>query len=306
MARIVRHPDVRDHFLEIGLSEIEKRGGITDLFEAGKLMIFGDYRLPVDFRAIEALERNIDGVSDQKARRLLKKLKATTFFEGEEPSKRSIFDRSKPSLVFSNPIRQAMFDVLCKGDPKIFNDARRTLKTAHDELLRIFKICFPGYSPFRFIPSLRLTQTLFENLHWDNHSIEDDFQQARLFTNLDQRPRIWHVSHRSDDYMRQIYNEHDLVRFAGKDPNLLLDYITGELMGGTRETWKDTLPRHKIAFDPGEVWSGESRLLSHQIYYGEAAMVFMWFMNTTDMADPANRFNERIAAIHREMGNRGG
>ena len=75
---------------------------------------------------------------------------------------------------------------------------------AHEETLRIFDICFPDYEPFRFIPSVRLTRTLFENLHWDNHSIDDDFHQARIFANLDTRPRIWNVSHRFTDWVRAL------------------------------------------------------------------------------------------------------
>jgi hypothetical protein len=63
----------------------------------------------------------------------------------------------------------------------------------------------------------------------------------------------------------------------------------------------DHQPRHRIAFDPGEMWIGESRLISHQIYYGEAAMVYMWFVNTSSMAESENRFNARVEAVHRRM-----
>jgi len=81
----------------------------------------------------------------------------------------------------------------------------------------------------------------------------------------------------------------------------MINFITGDLMGGTRKTWMENEPRHRIAFDPGEVWLGESRLISHQIYYGEAAMVYMWFVEASSMADPANRFNARVEQVHREM-----
>ena len=60
-------------------------------------------------------------------------------------------------------------------------------------------------------------------------------------------------------------------------------------------------PRHRIAFDPGEVWLGESRLISHQIYYGEAAMVYMWFVQPASMANADSRFNQRISELHRQM-----
>ena len=66
----------------------------------------------------------------------------------------------------------------------------------------------------------------------------------------------------------------------------------------------DSQPRHRVAFDPGEVWLGESRLISHQINYGDAAMVYMWFVRPGSMAEPANRFNARLERIHREMSDR--
>ena len=167
--------------------------------------------------------------------------------------------------------------------------------------LRVFEAAFPGYDPFRLVASLRLTRTLFENLHWDNHSIDDDFHQARVFANLDVRPRIWHVSHRFPEIMRDLYDAYDLGRFAGGDPNEMLNYINGDVLGGTGRKWMDKLPKHRLAFDPGEVWLGESRLVSHQIFYGEAAMVYMWFVQAASMANPGSRFNNRVEEVHREM-----
>ena len=304
MARIDRHPDVKDYVLEMSLAEIRARGGIADLFEQGYLILFKDYRLPVDINALGAIENNLALISDSETRRRVKKMTTAAFLEGAPPEKRSRFDSEGPALKFRDPVRQAIFDVLCRGDQAIFEAVANTLRRAQDEVVRIFGECFPSYNPFRFIPSIRLTQTFFENLHWDNHSIDDDFHQARIFANLDSRPRIWHISHHSDDFIREIYERHNLARFAGKDPNAMLEFIHAELLGGTIKTWMENLPKHKVAFEPGEVWTGESRLISHQIYYGEAAMVFMWFMRMNDMANPANRFNTRIEAVHTEMAGR--
>lgn len=301
MARIDRHPDVKDYVLELSLSEIDARGGIADLFEQGHLILVRDYRLPVNFDAIGALDRDLDRVADPELRRRIKKLTTGAFLEGEPPARRTRFQRGGPALRFKDPLRQTVFEVLCRGDVALFEAVSQTLRVAQNEIERIFAVCFPRYQPFRFIPSIRLTQTFFENLHWDNHAIDDDFHQARIFTNIDSRPRIWHISHHSDDFIRQIYEEHGLARFAGKDPNAMLEFIHAELLGGTREVWKERLPKHKVAFDPGEVWAGKSRLISHQIYYGEAAMVFMWFMRMSDMAAPDCRFNHRIEKVHRDM-----
>jgi hypothetical protein len=295
MAHVERHPAVDDPFVEMSLPDIAARHGVADIFEEGRIILLKDYRLEFDFGALTALCKSTDGIEDPEVRKKLKKLTSPYFFAGEPPVGRG------GRLIFPDQTRQAIFDVLCRGDRDTFERAARALKSAHEEILRIFDICFPDYEPFRLVPSIRLTRTLFENLHWDNHSIDDDFHQARIFANLDTRPRIWNISHSFTGWMRQFYKEHDLARFAGKDPNLLVDYITGKVLGGTLNTWMDNQPRHKVAFDPGEVWLGESRIVSHQIVYGESAMVYMWFVNSASMADPDNRFNARVEATHRQM-----
>lgn len=295
MATIERHPHVDDYILSFSLRELAERNGAADLVEAGNVVLIRDYRLNFDFEALTKLSKSIDSVEDLTIRRKLKKLTATQFFEGEPPV------RSKRRLIFADRIRQAIFDVLCQGDETTYQRAARALKLAHEEVLRIFGIAYPDYESFRFIPSLRITRTLFENLHWDNHSIDDDFHQARIFANLDVRPRIWHVSHRFTDYMRENYHALNLQRFAGRDPNEMLSFIHAEVLGGFSEWWKEALPKHRIAFDPGEVWLGESRFVSHQIYYGECAMVYMWFMQADQMVNAGNRFNERVAEIHAQM-----
>lgn len=295
MALIERHPQIEDYFVELTLTEVANRGGIADLFEEGHVIILKDFRLNFDFAALAVLSKSTRSVSDPAARKKLKKMTAPLFFAGEEPTNR--WGR----LIFKDPIRQMIYDTICRGDKDLFHGASRALNSAHCELLRLFELCFPDYETFRLVPSMRLTQTLFENLHWDNHSIDDDFHQARIFANLDTRPRIWHVGHRFPDWVRMHYQEYDLGRFAGKDPNLLIDFATGEILGGTRKTWMDNEPRHRIAFEPGEVWLAESRLVSHQVYYGEAAMVYMWFVDPDSMSNPDNRFNPRIERVHREM-----
>jgi hypothetical protein len=294
MAIIERHPDIEDYFVELSLDEIAGRGGLADIFEQGRVIILKDYRLPVAHNAIEGLSKSLDDIADPNIRRRVKKLTTPLFFDAPHREREG-------HPVFDDEVRQAIYDVMCRRDRDVFNNAATALRSAHDELLRIFDICFPTYEPFRLIPSARLTRTMFENLHWDNHSIDDDFHQARIFANLDTRARIWNVGQPYPAWVRRHYREHKLERFAGKDPNLMLDYIAGKVLGGTQETWMDKEPRHQVAFEPGEVWLCESRLISHQIVYGETALVYMWFVRTASMANPENRFNRRVEAIHEEM-----
>jgi hypothetical protein len=190
----------------MSLADIEARGGVADLFEEGHLIYIKDYRLDVDFEALAALSKSTDSIDDPELRRKLKKMTAPYFFKGPNPA------RSGNKLVFADAVRQAIYDVLCRGDAETFERAAKALRHAHDEVLRIYDTCFPGYEAFRFIPSVRLTRTVFENLHWDNHSIDDDFHQARIFANVDSRPRIWSVSHSFIDWVRDNYERYDLRR----------------------------------------------------------------------------------------------
>ncbi len=295
MALIERHPLVADTIHSLSLADIAGRGGIADLLEQGQLVVIKDYRLEFEAGLLDRLARSTEGVDDPVIKRKLKKLEASYFFAGEPPVERN------GRLTFDNRIRQAVFDVLCHGDAALFRRTEVELRRAHDEMQRIFAIAFPDYDPFRLVASVRLTRTLFENLHWDEHSIDEDFHQTRIFANLDKRPRIWHVSHGFPDMVRRLYVEHDLGRFAGQDPNLMIRYINSTLLGGLHRKWLDKLPRHRLAFDPGEVWIGESRLVSHQIYYGESAMAYMWFIRPESMANPDRRFNAQVEALHQEM-----
>jgi hypothetical protein len=295
MAIVELHPGVEDYLLHLSLPEIEARGGVADLVEEGKVVIIRDFRLDLDYSALESLAKSTEAVGDERVRSQLKKLETTVFFEGERPRRR--WARRQ----FDNPVRQALFDTICHGDAKLFDRAARTLQRAHDEALRIFDACFVGYQPYRFIPSVRLTRTLFENLHWDEHWIDGDFHTARVFANLDRRPRIWNLSHHFTEMMRLLYDEHDLGRFADKEPNDLLSYINSTVLGGMTDKWKEDLPKHRVAFEPGEVWLAESRLVSHQIYYGEAALVYMWLVHAKSMSNPNNRFNRLVQEVHEQM-----
>lgn len=296
MAVIELHPDVDNYIVELSLPEIKTRGGVADLIEDGKIVIIRDFRLDLADGILDELAKSTDGVKDPAVRRSLKKLQSTSFFEGTPP-KRSWGG----GLRFDDPVRQALFDTLCKGDAALFRRASSMLRKAHEDALRIYECCFVGYRSYRMVPSVRLTRTLFENLHWDEHWLEGDFHTARVFANLDSRPRLWHVSHRLPDMIEAGYREHRLERFAGKDPNELLSYLNSEMLGGLADGWKDRLPKHRIAFEPGEVWVGESRLVSHQIYYGEAALVYMWLVDPQSMADPDKRFNLQVEQVLAEM-----
>ena len=304
MATIIRHPAVEDYFVEMTLADIKARAnGITDIYEENKLVILKDFRMPIDLDIFYKMSGNIQHVTDPKIRKSLKKLTSVKFFEGATPEYVEDENGAGAYSQFEtgDPIRRAVYDVLCKGDPALFAEASAAMKKAHEVVLDLFATCFPSYEFYRVIPSVRLSTTLFENLHWDNHGIADDFQQVRIFCNLDTRPRIWHTSHNFIRFAETVYREHHLERFEGKDPNELNNYICGKILGGAQGACIDNLPRHVIAFEPGEIWFGESRILAHQIFYGERAMVYMYFVKPEGMLSPQRRFNKQVDDLHARL-----
>ena len=306
MATIIKNPEVEDYFVELSLDDIKsRRNGIIDLYEASRLILLKDYKIPIDLDIFSMLSGNISKIEDQGVRKRVKKLVSSRVFNDGDP--KSVEDEkgggAYEAFETNDPIRKAVYDILCNGDPELFMRASKALKSAHEAALELFHVCFPNYDYFRVIPTVRLTTTLFESIHWDNHHIPEDFQQVRIFCNLDRHPRLWHTSHNFMDYVRRLYRAHHLERFAGRDPNDLVAYICGDVLGGTKNACLDNLPRHVIAFDPGEVWFAESRFISHQIYYGERALVYMFLVSPERMLSPDRRFNGQIESLHASMAN---
>jgi hypothetical protein len=306
MARIIKHPEVEDYFVEMTLDDVKSRPhGIVDLYEAGRLIILKDYRLPVDFDIFAKLSGSRSRIKDRVIRSTIRTMTSRSLYRGTGPKFVEGSDGgSYAPYVTSDPVRKAVYEALCNSDPELFANAIAAIKAADEVAMALLGICFPGYKYFRAIPSVRFTTTLFEYLHWDNLRIADDFQQVRFFCNLDVRPRIWHTSHNFITYARTHYREHKLDRFAGDDPQAIemMRYIGQEFLGGPKNACLDGLPCHVMAFEPGEVWFGETRLISHQIFYGERAMTYAFFAKPDCMLTPSLRFAVQVADLHASMG----
>lgn len=113
MARIDRSPDVQEYVREVSLSEIDSRGGIVDLFQQGHVILVCDYRPPVNFDAIGALDWDLDRVADPKLRHRIKKLTTGAFLEEGPPVRHTCFQKRRFSSPVKDPLRQTVFEVLC-------------------------------------------------------------------------------------------------------------------------------------------------------------------------------------------------
>ena len=86
MATIIKNPDVEDYFVELTLAEIKSRpNGITDLFEANRLILLKDYRIPVDLNAFSKIYGDRSKIEDPSVARTIKKMTSPSFFAGARP-----------------------------------------------------------------------------------------------------------------------------------------------------------------------------------------------------------------------------
>ena len=139
-------------------------------------------------------------------------------------------------------------------------------------------------------------------MHWDNFGIPETFQQVRIFTNIAASPRLWRTSHRVDRLAAEIYQERKLVDFADKSGDDLNRFLNKAVLGGMKAPCLDRMPKHHIAFEQGEVWLCETRIVSHQIYHGERAFAAMYFSEPQRMDQPDFAFDALIAKLHRSAG----
>ena len=97
-----------------------------------------------------------------------------------------------------------------------------------------------------------------------------------------------------------MYGEQRLRRFAGRNGDDLNYFVNNNVLGGMRTPCLDRLPKNHIAFEQGEVWLCETRIVSHQIYHGAKAFAAMYFSTPDSMDRPALAFDQRIARLHEQ------
>jgi len=285
VATIIRDPLVQDHIVELDARTEEEIEEVRRRYEEGHLVLLRDVRLDLDFKFLDSLDFDVEGPPE-----ILRKLKK---YGGERIV---ALDPAK-----AGPLDQFVFSKIFDGDQgklAYFQDQVRSGDAQSDAL---HAKLFPNYETTRRVYTWRFTSTMFENLHWDNFGIPEPFHQVRIFTNISSSPRLWRTSHRIEDFAASVYSEHGLQQFAGKIGDDLNYYVNNSVLGGMRTPCLDRLPKNHIAFEQGEVWLCETRIVSHQIYHGAKAFAAMYFSKPESMDQPALAFDERISRLHQRQ-----
>ena len=284
MTRIIRNPAIRDSIVEISLSEPDAESRVRRHYENGDLVILRGFRFDLDYPFLASLSLDVEGPPEY-----LRKLKKFPM------------ERLKDlQLDTQDPFQRFILDVVFAGDVGRLKHFREQAAAGDAQIHRLYKRLFPGYEEYKAVYTWRFTETMFENMHWDNFPTADDFHQVRVFANLDSRPRLWNISERIDTFADRQYDALNLGRFAAATPDRFPFDLNNRVLGGLEAACLDNLPRHHIAFEPGDVWLCETRLVSHQIYSGYRASAAMFYVKPESMDDPSLRFHERIRRVHAE------
>jgi hypothetical protein len=286
MATIIKDPLVADHIVEL---EVQSEGDCAEArrrYEEGNLVLLRGLRFDLDFSFLNGLDFDVDGPPE-----ILRKLKK---YGGEK-------------IVALNPastgaLDQFVFRTIFGSDRGKLSYFQEQVKSGNAQSDALYARLFPNYRTTREVYTWRFTSTRFENLHWDNFGIPEPFHQVRIFTNIASSARLWRTSHRIDDFADTIYEECGLAQFAGKIGDDLNRFVNKAVLGGMKAPCLDRMPKNHIAFEQGEVWICETRIVSHQIYHGEKAFAAMYFSDPQSMDRPDLTFDARIARVHESHG----
>lgn len=289
MAVIIKNPQLQNYFVDLKYPDaIPEKSGIAPFYEDGKLIILKEYRLQVDYDFINSISWE-DALEEleEKDKKIIKKL-----------SYQNILALHPRRLTM--PWQEAIYQ-------KVFRKNRRKLayfqgqvKQLHEQIIKLFYRLFPQYECVGIKGSWRFLPTLFENLHWDNFPNMEGIHSVRIFINLDRSHRIWHTSYLVDEFADRNYYQLNLQSLQGQNPNQLIGIIDRDILGERARGCLDDFERHSVAFERGEIWLADSRLIAHQIYHGNRTVAYLFRVKFESMDNPEKWFDRRIERLHQK------
>ena len=287
MATIIRNPVVADSIVEVDIGDDAGVSDARKAYENGDVVLIRNRRLDLDYPFLNSLDFDVDGPAD-----ILRKIKKYT--------------HENILALSSNPkseVDQFVYSSVFKSDSGRLAAFQAQVRSGNNQVEGVYRQIFPNYKLNKGVFTWRFTSTLFENLHWDNFHTPEDFHQVRVFVNVDSSPRIWRISHKIEEYARQIYEQKGLARWRAETPDQFNFRINNKILGGMERPLMDGLDLHHLAFDQGDIWLAETRIASHQIYSGRRAIASMFYVDPMSMDDPEQRFNRRIERLHSRQEN---
>ncbi len=261
MAIIYKHPALTDYFATVGVRATSPASEIPSIckpYELGRVIDFPKLDLKIDHAFWAALP------TDQISR--LKKLSSSP--GAGDLSHDPLLERRLAEAHLPAGLKRRL---------------KKEIVRLYERVLPVYEALFAGYRFTRRQVVWRLNTIHNENLHVDTYAAAHTDHFARMFINLDDQPRIWMTSWSLAELYARFGERipRDLVEQS--TPNQLHAAINQAAFGGRSTVWWDSQPRHVVYFQPGDVWSVDSRQVAHQIFYGRRAVSIDFFVEPDSM-----------------------
>lgn len=254
MAIIKKNPNLPDYFREVrGVAlgaQPSAVPNIVDLYEDAKVLWYPELKPSIDADFWASL--------DTRSLPALKKLSTLSNLDGSQ-------DQTSTTTLTTRLEKAGV-------ERGLAVEIARHMSSLLEQVMPLYQPLFGGYRFIKGRVVWRLQDIYAENLHLDSYLEANPNHFARMFINLDTQPRIWHTSWQAEDVIRIAKGRvprQDVTRLPAND---LWASFNGAVFGKTSREWWDDQPRHIAFFEPGDVWSVDSRLVAHQIFYGRRAV----------------------------------
>jgi hypothetical protein len=256
MTQLYLHPDIEDYFVEYDFEALRRSpadGGPQDLRRRLMEDYVGEKCIVLRGVKVDYDRAFVDGI----------RFPPTWFFK-KFPSR--VMEAPKP--LSRSEAKQEICRDLFDGDAGLFGRfeaevraVNSALRAVLDEILRHHRVTADDIT-------WRHTETRVENLHFDIDKDAAGFESVRLYLNMDDIPRLWHMSHPLSQILAAYYDELDLAQTASEPLERLLQILSLRLFGNWGSRGREQFPRHMVLFEPGDIWICDGRTLPHQVIYG--------------------------------------
>ncbi len=279
MARIELSPNVDNYFERMDWREStgnlpEFRETLINHYESGKVILLENTPFKIDYDLLNL-------VTIPEGRRF-KKLTDRFFLQPK-------LYRLADAQAFL-----ATFGI----NPAFYLKVRREVQSVNAQVREFGKTLFSTYDFLEWDVSWRFTHTGPEDLHLDSFGSNEDFQYVRIFINIDDKPRIWNVSHRLDELTKRYYESGHLGELRDLSGNEFCYKLNLLAFGGMERAGRDGHDRHVVELEQGDVWLCDSRVVSHQIVSGQRLVASHFKVDAGSLRNPNAGIDARVRHLH--------
>jgi hypothetical protein len=265
---IFKHPELTDYFSTMAVSlntPLAKVPSIIRPYEGARAIAFPKLDLEIDHGFWAGLPTDH-----------IRKLKKLSSSPGEKDFRKDpVLDRNLAEAKLPWGLERRL---------------RKEIVRLYERVLPVYEALFSGYRFTRRQVVWRLNTIHNENMHVDTYPVDFEDHFARLFINLDDQPRIWSTSWTLEEMYERFGDQLSVDMLAHSTAGEVHTAINAAAFGGRSNVWWDKEPRHVAYFDPGAVWSVDSRQVSHQIFYGRRAVSIDFFVERSSMIKPKRHY----------------